>query len=107
MGFKQVTPTPEGGFASGQSVTFDVSSLAMTGTRAPLDPQDATVRVFDGAGGAAQPLGDPATVTNALRTVPDDEAGTATVTFTVPNGVQSGSTTFWLRGDTTGGLRRL
>lgn len=89
---------PPGGYAAGDTVTLDVASLAMTGDQVQADTQDGTVRVYDGA----DPLGAPATVNNALRSVPDDEAGTAHVTFTVPAGVTGPTSTFLLEGDRTG-----
>ncbi|GAA1144721.1 ExeM/NucH family extracellular endonuclease [Nocardioides aquiterrae] len=89
---------PDGGFVAGDAVTLDVSSLAMTGDQVQADTQDSTVRVYAGD----TPVGPAATVGNALRSVPDDAAGTAHVTFTVPAGVTGPTTTFLLRGDRSG-----
>ncbi len=74
-------------YAPGDTVTVDLSSLAMTGTG---DLQDAeVVATFDG-----QPVGEFA-VNNTANAAGDansnDEAGKATVTFTVPE-VEGGAT---------------
>ena len=90
--------TPDGGYAAGDTVTVDVASLAMTGDQVQGDTQDGTVRVYAGA----TPIGPAATVDNALRSLPNDEAGTAHVTFTVPAGVTGPTTTFVLKGDQSG-----
>ncbi len=95
----QVTSaTPGGGYGTGDTVTLDVASLAMTGDQVQSDTQDTAVRVYDGS----DPVGPAAAVDNTLRSLPDDEAGTAHVTFTVPAGVTGPTTTFLLEGDRTG-----
>jgi predicted extracellular nuclease/2',3'-cyclic-nucleotide 2'-phosphodiesterase (5'-nucleotidase family) len=81
-------------YASGDTVTFDVASLAMT---APGDEQDTTVEaVING-----EELGS-FSVDNTAGTQPFDEAGTASVSVTLPSGLPDGSTELHLIGETTG-----
>nr|WP_255633265.1 bifunctional UDP-sugar hydrolase/5'-nucleotidase [Demequina sp. TTPB684] len=80
-------------FTQGDEVTFDLSSLMMTG---PTDPVDQTVTVA--LGGKTVGTFD---VTNELPTDVYDEHGTASVAFTVPKSVK-GDTTLTITGDTTG-----
>jgi 5'-nucleotidase len=81
-------------YTPGNTLAFDVSSLAMTG---PGDQQDTQVQLL---------LGDSVLgtfpVSNTLPGLPFDEAGTASVSVTVPSGVVDGRTAFTLRGTTTG-----
>ena len=98
VGVSIVGDVPSAGFSAGDTVTVDVSSLAMTGDQVQPDTQDSTVRVYDGA----DPLGAPATVNNTLRALPDDEAGSARVTFTLPAVLEGPTATYLLKGDHTG-----
>ena len=81
-------------YAAGDRLTFDVSSLAMTG---PGDLKDDQVELL--SGGTVLGTFD---VTNSLTDLPFDEAGTASVAVDVPAGVADGTTEFTLRGVTTG-----
>jgi 5'-nucleotidase len=85
-------------YAPGQTVTVNLTSLAMTGVG---DLQDtAVVATFNG-----QPIGEFA-VDNAANPAGDansnDEAGKATVTFTVPAGTATGTYDLVVTGATTG-----
>ncbi|HEX5861782.1 MAG TPA: 5'-nucleotidase C-terminal domain-containing protein, partial [Nocardioides sp.] len=86
--------TAPAAYEPGDTLSFEVSSLAMTGAD---DQQDSEVELL--AGGSV--LGR-FPVTNTLSQEPDDEAGAASVSIEVPAGVQDGTTEFTLRGDTTG-----
>ncbi len=81
-------------YGAGDTLTFTLSSLAMTGLD---DVQDGQVEVL---------LGDTVLgtfpVTNTLRTEPDDEAGTASVTVVLPDGLADGSADVVVRGIATG-----
>lgn len=81
-------------YGSGDTLAFTLSSLAMT---AADDLLDSTVEVS---------IGDTVLgtfpVTNTLRTEPDDEAGTASVSVTLPGGLADGSEDVVVRGTTTG-----
>lgn len=98
VGVKVVGPVPADGYAAGDTVTLQVSSLAMTGDQVQGDTQDSSVRVFDGS----NPIGPSAAVTNTLQSDPNDEAGTATVTFTVPAGLAGPTATYALAGNASG-----
>jgi 5'-nucleotidase len=85
-------------YAPGQTVTVNLTSLAMTGVG---DLQDADVEAtFNG-----QPVGEFA-VDNTANPAGDansnDEAGRATVSFTVPAGTASGTYDLVVTGTTTG-----
>ncbi|MFL6002414.1 MAG: ExeM/NucH family extracellular endonuclease, partial [Nocardioides sp.] len=81
-------------YGPGDTLSFSVSSLAMTGAG---DQQDTEVALM---------LGDTVLgtfpVSNTLEGVPFDEAGTASVSVPVPDAVADGRTEFTLRGTTTG-----
>lgn len=80
-------------FTVGDTVTFDVSSLMMTG---PTDAVDSKVTVYlDG-----KKMGRFA-VTNALPTDNYDEQGTANVSFKIPTSAK-GASTLVIKGDNTG-----
>ena len=81
-------------YAAGDTLAFDLSSLAFT---AVGDVQDSQVRVSVGG----TDLGTFA-VDNTRLEVPTDEAGTASVSVTVPEGVSTGTTKFVVTGLTTG-----
>jgi 5'-nucleotidase len=90
----KVTSPDTAPYVAGNTVTFTVSSLAMTGAG---DVQDNQVEVLlDGV-----QVGGPAAVTNTLQALPTDDAGTATVTFTLPADVPDRAV-FTLHGLTTG-----
>ena len=80
-------------YEAGDTLAFDVSSLAMTGAD---DQQDTEVELLDGDTVLGR-----FPVTNALSQEPDDEAGKASVSVVVPAGVQDG-TELTLRGVATG-----
>lgn len=81
-------------YQAGDTLAFDVSSLAMTGSG---DVQDSQVEVLlDGDVLGTFP------VSNTLLTAPFDEAGTASVTINVPDGVADGRTDLVVRGTTSG-----
>jgi len=88
-----VTGLDDRTFTVGEKVSFDLSSLMMTG---PTDAVDSTVSVYlDG-----KRVGRFA-VTNTLPTDSYDEQGTAHVAFSVP-GAAKGASTLVIKGDTTG-----
>lgn len=85
-------------FTVGDTVTFGVSSLMMTG---PTDAVDSKVTVYlDG-----KKMGRFA-VTNALPTDNYDEQGTAQVSFKIPSSAK-GASTLVIKGDTTGTVVKL
>ena len=81
-------------YGAGDTLAFTLSSLAMTGLD---DVQDSQVEVL--LGGTV--LGT-FPVTNTLRTEPDDEAGTASVSVVLPAGLADGSADVVVRGTATG-----
>ncbi len=83
-------------YAPGDSIQFGLTSLSMTG---PGDVTDASVSVsLDGV-----ELGTAAVTTTKQTALPGfDEAGTASVNVTVPDGVESGPATLVVTGATTG-----
>ena len=81
-------------YPAGDTVAFGLASLAMT---APGDQQDAEVTVeLDG-----QEFG-PFAVTNTAGSQPNDEAGTAAVSFTLPAGLPDGTAQLHVLGAATG-----
>jgi 5'-nucleotidase len=81
-------------YAAGDTVAFALASLAMT---APGDQQDAEVTVeLDG-----QEFG-PFAVTNTAGSQPNDEAGSAAVSFTLPAGLPDGTARLHVLGAATG-----
>ena len=90
---------PAGPFVTGDEVTVPVDSLSMTGSG---DVQDTEVALSLGG----SPLGT-VPVATTLPTTPFDLAGDATVTFTVPAGVRTGTTWFTLAGVQTGTVARV
>ncbi|MCD6639990.1 MAG: ExeM/NucH family extracellular endonuclease [Nocardioides sp.] len=83
----------------GDQVTIPVDSLSMTGA---TDVQDTSVEVSLGD----QVLGT-FPVTTTLPTTPYDVAGTATLEFTMPEGVLNGTTWLTLEGLQTGTVARI
>ncbi|WP_204163850.1 esterase-like activity of phytase family protein [Nocardioides solisilvae] len=81
-------------YAAGETVRFDVTSLAMTGSG---DAQDAELVVSLGGREVGR-----ATVDSSPSAVVADEAGRATVSFVVPPGTSAGTATVVLEGETTG-----
>ncbi|WP_137293592.1 ExeM/NucH family extracellular endonuclease [Nocardioides dongxiaopingii] len=83
-------------YAPGDDVAFDLSSLSMTG---PNDTKDASVEVsLDG-----ESLGTFPVTTTVLAALPGyDEAGTASVSVTLPAGVAAGEHELLVTGDATG-----
>jgi 5'-nucleotidase len=82
-------------YGTGDTVAFNLASLSMTG---PGDTQDSTIKVT--LNGSDVQTGIP--VTTTLSSNPDDEAGTASVSFTLPAGVPGGEQKLHIIGNQTG-----
>ena len=82
-------------YGTGDTVAFNLASLSMTG---PGDTQDATIKVT--LNGADVQTGIP--VTTTLTSNPDDEPGTASVSFNLPPGVPGGEQKLHIIGAATG-----
>lgn len=91
---------PAGPYAAGDTVTFPVDSLSMTGGGTSADITDVTdtsvVVSYGGTDLGTFP------VTTALPTTPFDVPGASTVAFALPSGLSSGTTWFTLTGAATG-----
>ncbi len=96
---------PAGPFAAGDTVTFPVDSLSMTGGGTSTDVTDLTdtsvVVSYGGTDLGTFP------VTTVLPTTPFDVPGAATVSFTLPSGLTGGTKWFTLTGAATGTTARV
>jgi hypothetical protein len=91
---------PAGPYSAGDTVTFPVDSLAMTGEG---DVVDASVTVSYGS----TDLGTAPVTQTGPPTTPYDVAGSATVSFELPEGLSGGVQWFTLTGDATGTVARI
>lgn len=94
--------------AGGESLTFDLSSLIMTGSAGGVtDPKDATVEVsLGGVALGSFPVDgtvpNPGTGTGEADSASTDESGKATVTITLPRDLPQGLSNLQINGRTTG-----